>query len=121
MEMFMLNKNSSFRVAAGFCCCGLLLFHAYYYCNAGFSEWGLTAPIVDRLARAFAGVAILSSRDSSKIANLIALALTQLGGTIAGIMPGRREAVRGVGVALLVYFGSDWLLYLTGDPAALSS
>ncbi len=121
MEIIMLNKSSSFRLAAGLCCGGLLLFHAYYYCNAGFAEWGLTAPIVDRLARAFAGVAILSSRDFSKIAILIALALTQVGGSVAGIMPGRREVVRGLGVALLVYFGSDGLLYLTGDPAALSS
>jgi TraM recognition site of TraD and TraG/YWFCY protein len=121
MELLMLNKGSSFRLAAGFCCGGLLLFHAYYYCNAGFAEWGLTAPIVDRLARAFAGVAILSSRDSSKVAIIIALALTQVGVAVAGFMPGRREVVRGVSVGLLVYFGSDGLLYLTGDPAALSS
>jgi len=117
----MVNKNSTFRLWAGLCCGGLLLFHAYYYCNAGFAEWGLTAPIVDRLARAFAGVAVLSSRDSSKIAILIALALTQVGGVVAGIMPGRREVVRGLGVGLTVYFGADGLLYLTGDPAALSS
>jgi len=117
----MLNKGSSFRLAAGLCCGGLLLFHAYYYCNAGFGEWGLTAPIVDRLARACVGVAILSSRDSSKIAILIALALTQVGGAVSGVMPGRREIARGLGVAMLVYFGSDGLLYLTGDPAALSS
>jgi hypothetical protein len=121
MELIMLNKGSSFRLAAGFCCGGLLLFHAYYYCNAGFAEWGLTAPIVDRLARAFAGVAILSSRDSSKVAIIITLALTQVGGAVAGVMPRRRDVVRGGGVALLVYFGSDGLLYLTGDPAALSS
>lgn len=117
----MLNKNNSLRIAAACCCGGLLLFHAYYYCNGGFSEWGLTAPVIDRLARAFAGVAVLSHRDSSKMVLLILLAFTQIGGPVAGIMPRRRDVVRGLGIALAIYFGSDWLLYLTGDPAALTS
>ncbi len=106
---------------AAICCGGLLLFHAYYYCYAGFSEWGLTAPVTDRLARALAGVSVLSHRDISKITILLVLAFTQVGGTVWGMMPGWRITVRRLGVALLVYFGSSLLLFLTGDPAALSS
>lgn len=47
----MITKKRSRAILAGCCCACLLLFHAYYYCNAAFAEWGLTALVVDRLAR----------------------------------------------------------------------
>jgi hypothetical protein len=117
----MLKQTGSIRVIAAICCGGFLLFHAYYYCYAGFSEWGLTAPVADRLARALAGVGVLSQRDLSKLTILLVLAFTQVGGTVAGMMPGWRITTRRLGIALLVYFGSGLLLFLTGDPAALST
>ena len=86
-----------------------------------FSEWGLTSPVADRLARALARVGVLSNRDISKITILLVLAFTRFGGTIAGMMSGWKITVRRLGIALLVYFGSGLLLFLTGDPAALTT
>src|ERR1700722_19900784 len=117
----MRSKSGSIRTIAAICCGGGLLFHAYYYCYAAFAEWGFTSPVADRLARAFAGIELLSTREASKFAILALLAGMQAGGHASGMMPGIRSSVARLAAGLLVYFGSGWLLQLTGDPAALGS
>jgi hypothetical protein len=97
----------------------LVLIHLYWYCYGFFLERNLTLEVFDRILRNFQRTAGLFSNSLyTKVFSLILLALSCLG--TKGVKTEKitwRKIYTAFGIGLLLFFGNDMLLKLSGSEA----
>jgi hypothetical protein len=99
----------------------LLIFHLYYYCYAAFSQWHLTAPIVDRIAANMAHKGLFRHRAVSKLAAWFFLALSLIGKSASASILTTKGLTSRFILGLACYLGSDVVLALTAVPTLLAT
>ena len=93
-----------------------LALHFYYFCYAAFSQWQLTASLIDRFALHLTGP--FHHKATSKAIILFFFAVALIGGQ--GNQLSKRRTIRQAAAAIGFYFGSDVLLLLTAQPTTLA-
>jgi hypothetical protein len=98
----------------------LVAFHAYYYCYRAFATWGLTHPIVDKLAIGLARSGLFRHRALSKLLALAALVVSAVGTKTTAQVGSIKRLATVIAVGFILFFGSDVILLLNGQPETLT-
>jgi len=115
------NGLREIRLIAALTGVSLLFLHFYYTCYAAFTEWGLTAPILDRLATNIAHSGLFHYHFLSKTVVVLFLAITMVGLPQSGAQPPKQSWLKRLVTGVLLYTGSELILLFTADPQILAS
>jgi hypothetical protein len=99
----------------------LLLLHFYFFCYGAFEQWNLTAPIAERILRAFTRMGLFGNIHISKLTISGVLFLS-----LFGSRGKKDEKIKKSGIILylffgvLIFFGSTLLFYVRGNVVHLA-
>ncbi|TAN15362.1 MAG: conjugal transfer protein TraG [Chitinophagaceae bacterium] len=99
----------------------VLLLHFYIICHPAFSDWGLTATVIDHIMHNLSNLPVFKNAVSAKLSTLL-LAVIFLAG-IRGKKDERinyKTALAYLTSGLLLYFISNLLLFIPGDVNQVS-
>jgi len=116
MHMPSTNQFRQIQLIGTILTLAFLALHFYYFCYAAFSQWQLTASLIDRFAIHLTGP--FHHKATSKAIVLFFFASALLGGQ--GNQLSKQRTIRQAAAAIGFYFGSDILLLLTAQPMTLA-